>query len=257
MYGWRGRIGLMVPTGNTVMEPEFATLAPEGVSVHANRVYLKEVSPEALLGMEADAARSAEQLTQCRLDVMCFGCTSGSFVGGVGYDARLIDVIENASGLPSTTTSTAVLRALRLLGISRVALATPYTDEVTEIEKRWLEDNGIEVTAWQGGGLVQTADIQECAPEVSYRRAKAVDNDRAEAVFISCTGFRTIENLAKLEADLGKPVISSNQASFAECLRLIGVGQVQPGFGSLFERVFAERSDRGGETPSKQGIAAQ
>lgn len=237
MYGWRGRIGLMVPTGNSVMEPEFQRMAPEGVTTHANRVELKDVTPDSLLAMEDDTVRSARQAAQTRVGVMAFGCTSGSFVGGAGYDDRLIQMIEDETGVPSTTTTTAVVRALRLTGVTRIALATPYTDEVTRLEVDYLQANGFEVTDWQGGGITSTADIQECPPGISYRRARAVDSDRAEAVFISCTGFRTIENIARLEADLGKPVITSNQATFADCLRILGVGDVAPGFGSLFEKV--------------------
>jgi maleate isomerase len=88
-----------------------------------------------------------------------------------------------------------------------------------------------------------TADIQECTPQVSYSRARAVDSDRAEAVFISCTGFRAIEHLDMLEADLGKPVFSSNQATFADCLNMLGVSEVVPGFSHLFGRMLGVRSD--------------
>ncbi len=239
MYGWRGRIGLMLPTGNSCMEPEFQRMAPVGVTSHANRVLLGNVTRDSLLKMEADVEDSAVRTAATRVGVLAFGCTSGSFVGGKGYDERLIKLMEDATGVAATTTTTAVVRALRLLGVSRLALATPYTDEVTELEVKYLEDSGFEVTNWQGGGIVEVADIQECPPEVSYRRARAVDSDRAEAVFISCTGFRTIENLAQLEADLGKPVISSNQATFADSLRILGVHDVAPGCGSLFERVFS------------------
>ncbi|WP_108881501.1 aspartate/glutamate racemase family protein [Anderseniella sp. Alg231-50] len=238
MYGRRGRIGLMVPTGNSVVEPEFQRMAPDGVSTHANRVELKDVTPDSLLAMENDTARSARQIAQTRLGVIAFACTSGSFVGGAGYDDRLIKMIEDETGIAATTTTTAVVRALRLLNVSRIALATPYTDEVTKLEVEYLNDNGFEVTAWQGGGITDTADIQECEPEVSFKRALEVDNDRAEAVFISCTGFRTIENIAGLEAELGKPVISSNQATFADCLRILDMHEVAPGYGSLFEKTF-------------------
>ena len=79
--------------------------------------------------------------------------------------------------------------------------------------------------------------------------ARAVDSDRADAVFISCTGFRTIEYLAMLEADLGKPVISSNQATCADCLRILNVGDVAPGYGSLFQLVFAARDAGNEENP--------
>ncbi|MEE8246280.1 MAG: aspartate/glutamate racemase family protein [Alphaproteobacteria bacterium] len=241
MYGWRGRIGLMTPTGNTTMEPEFQRLAPEGVSVHANRVYLEKVTPEHLLAMAGEAARSAAGLRACGVGVLAFGCTSGSFVGGKGYDDRLRRSIEDETGIPATTTATAVLRALEALGVTRFAMATPYTDAVNQIERKFFEDNGFEVTRVAGGGLVETPEIQLCEPRVAYDRAREVDDDRAEAVFISCTGFRTIEILERLEADLGKPVISANQATFADCLRILGIGEAAAGFGSLFARLLGRR----------------
>jgi len=233
MYGRRGRIGLLVPGGNSVMEPEFHRMAPDGVSTHANRVYLKDVTPESLAGMADHAAESARGLAPVRIGVLAFGCTSGSFVGGKGYDEKLIRIMEDATGIPATTTTTAVLRALRLFGVRRIALATPYTDEVTRLEARFLADHGFEVTRAQGGGIVETADIQVCEPEVAYARAREVDDDRAEAVFISCTGFRTIEVLEKLEAELGKPVTSSNHAMAWHALRLAGYTEPVPGFGRL------------------------
>jgi maleate isomerase len=237
MYGWRGRIGLVVPTGNSVMEPEFARMAPDGVTTHANRIYLKDVTPESLAEMERETARSAAEIATVRVGVICFGCTSGSFVGGPGYDDKLIGLMQDETGVQATTTTTSVMRALAALDVTRIALAAPYTDDVVRLEVDYLQAAGYEVTNWQGGGLVMTADIQECAPEVSYNRARAVDSDRAEAVFISCTGFRAIDHLAKLESDLGKPVFSSNQATIADCLNMLGVGEAQPGFGSLFDRM--------------------
>ncbi|MGF1528689.1 MAG: aspartate/glutamate racemase family protein [Candidatus Competibacterales bacterium] len=243
MYGWRGRIGLLTPTGNATLEAEFQRMVPDGVSVHANRIYLKEVTPEALPAMEAEVATGVQGLVDCRLGALAFGCTSGSFVGGKGYDARLIQQMEELSGIPATTTTTAVLRALETLGVERFAMATPYTDAVNAIERQFFCDHGFEVTAVAGGGITVTADIQELDPRVAYRRARQVDSDRAEAVFISCTGFRTIDVIEALEADLGKPVISANQATLADCLRLLGVGDVQPGYGSLFSRWLSAPED--------------
>lgn len=257
MYGRRGRIGLMVPTGNSVMEPEFARMSPEGVSVHANRVYLKDVTPESLLAMEGEVRASAEGLVEIRVGVLAFGCTSGSFVGGKGYDKRLIGRMQDATGVSATTTTTAVLRALRLLGVQRISMATPYIDEVNALEVKFLAEHGIEVVKSAGGGIVHTPDIQECEPGVSFQRAREVDHDRAEAVFISCTGFRSVENLEKLEAELGKPVISANQATFADCLRLLGIRQVRPGYGSLFARTFEAMEDPAPEKAPPAPLRAQ
>jgi len=237
MYGTRGRIGLLVPDGNSCMEPEFHRLAPEGVITLTARVPLKDVTSDSLLNMKSHTADSARRVASARVGVLAFGCTSGSFAGGAGYDQGLIDIMEDATGCQATTTTTAVLRALKLLNVKRVALATPYTDELTQLEVKLLQDSGYEVTDWQGGGIESVADIQECAPDVSYQRALAVDSDKAEAIFISCTGFRTIENIERLEKKLGKPVISSNQATFADCLRILNVTDHQPGYGSLFDKL--------------------
>lgn len=228
----------MVPTGNTTNEPEWSRMAPDGVSVHANRIYLKDVTPASLTKMRDEAVASAQGLTACDVGVLAFSCTSGSFVGGKDYDLELIRLIEETTGIATTTTTTAVVRALRVLGVERIAMATPYIDAVNKIEKSFLENHGFEVTRMAGGGLIETPEIQLCEPHVAYRRAREVDHDRAEAIFISCTGFRTVEILERLEADLGKPVISANQATFADCLKIVGVREVRPGHGSLFQRVF-------------------
>lgn len=245
MYGRRGRIGALVPAGNSVVEPEFQRMAPEGVTTLASRVRLKDVTPDSLRAMQDDTERAAADVADARVGVIAFACTSGSFVGGPDYDRTLISLIEETTGVPATTTTSAVLRALRLMNVRRLAMATPYTDEVTALEADFLENNGFEVVARKGGGMTGVADIQECAPEISAARAREVDRPEAEAVFISCTGFRTIENIERLEADLGKPVITSNQATLADCLRILGVDDVRPGFGSLFAATFeaAARDD--------------
>lgn len=242
MYGRRGRIELVVPTGNSVMEPEFQRMAAEGVTTYANRIALKNITKDALLEMEHDTARAAAGIATVRVGVIAFGCTSGSFVGGPGYDDKLIKIIEDETGVAATTTTSAVMRALEVLNVCRIALVTPYTDQVNEIEVAFLQAVGIEVTNWKGGGIIETADIQECDPEISFQRACEVNSDQAEAVFISCTGFRSVENLEKLEARLGKPVISANQATYADCLRILGIADVAAGYGSLFDKVLALQS---------------
>ncbi|MGF1477366.1 MAG: maleate cis-trans isomerase [Geminicoccaceae bacterium] len=243
MYGWRGRIGLLVPTGNTVMEPEFQKWAPEGVSVHANRVYLEDVTPDALLAMERETGMAAEGLRTCEVGVIAFGCTSGSFVGGPGYDRRLQMSIETATGISAITTTTAVLNAISSFGVSRIAMATPYTDEINRIEADFLAAQGIEVTAMAGGGLTETATIQRLEPSIAYKRAREVDNPAAELLFISCTGFRTAEIINALEADTGKPVVSANQATFWACLDLLHVGEKPQNAGRLLRAQQLRRTD--------------
>lgn len=232
MYGWKGRIGVLIPAPNTTTEPEFNRMAPEGVSIHATRMALKDATPPALMRMEKEIYKAASLMAQAKPDVLVMACTSGSFIKGVGYDRKLIEKVTRQTQVKTLTSSTAVIAALKLLGITKVAVATPYVDEVNAKEKEFIEENGIRVTCMKGLGRASGMGLLE--PHVAYKLAIEVDSLEAEGVFISCTNFRTIEILEALEKNRGKPVISSNQASMALALRALGIRQEVRGFGSLF-----------------------
>ncbi|NPA47982.1 MAG: maleate cis-trans isomerase [Thermococci archaeon] len=233
MYGWRARIGLLVPSSNTTMEPELWKMAPEGVSLHAARMRLTEVIEAGLREMERQAGAAAETLVDAGVDVILYGCTSGSLIGGRGYDVRVAEDLEDRSGVRSITTSTAVLEALNELGIRRLSVATPYTDEVNEKERLFLEENGFEVVRMEGLGLVNNLEIGMQEPRSAYRLARSVYAPGIDAVFISCTNFRTVEVIDRLEEDLGVPVVTSNQASLWFVLRELGVRSRYGKYGEL------------------------
>lgn len=226
MYGWRARIGLIVPSSNTTMEPEFWRMAPEGVSVHTSRVRLSEVTPEALRLMASEAVRAAEELATADVNVIVYGCTSGSLLEGVEWEERLRREIRERAGVEAITTAQAVVEALRALGVRRVAVATPYIDEINSRERSFLERSGFSVVRIRGLGIVRNTDIGRQPPWVAYRLAKEVAREAgrsADGVFISCTNFRTIEVIELLEAELQLPVVSSNTASMWLALRTLGI----------------------------------
>lgn len=247
MYGWKGRIGLLIPSRNTTIEPEFNRMAPEGVSIHAARMFLKENSPAALIKMEKEIDPAVSLIMAVNPDVIIFGDTSGSFIKGLGYDQKLIQRINRLTKTKAMTTSTAVIEALKLLDIRKVAMATPYTDEINEREKRFIEAHGIRVTRTAGLGYYKPLKSYPLAlkpvsgmglldPSVAYKLAQDVNSREAEGIFISCTNFRTIEIIEALEKNLGKAVVTSNQASMAMALRLMGIREKIIGFGSLLEK---------------------
>ena len=160
MYGWKGRIGLLIPHRNTTMEPEFHRMIPKGVSVHAARMLLEEPSPNALAAMEEEIYRSAQIISAVDPNVIVVGCTSGSLIKGFGYDNQVIEKITNLTNLPAITTATAVIDAFKRLNIRKVAVATPYIEEVNQKEKEFIENQGISVTAIKGLGY--------CKPIESY-----------------------------------------------------------------------------------------
>ena len=226
MYGWRARIGLIVPSSNTTMEPEFWRMAPEGVSVHTSRVRLSEVTPEALRLMASEAVRASEELATADVNVIVYGCTSGSLLEGVEWEERLRREIRERAGVEAITTAQAVVEALRALGVRRVAVATPYIDEINSRERSFLERSGFSVVRIRGLGIVRNTDIGRQPPWVAYRLAKEVAREAgrsADGVFISCTNFRTIEVIELLEVELQLPVVSSNTASMWLALRTLGI----------------------------------
>ncbi len=234
MYGWRERIGLIIPSSNTTIEMELHAFLPEGVSLHTTRIPLKSVTEEELLKMSSLAVDGARLLKDADVDVILYGCTSGSFIGGRDFEKELEARIEDEVHVPVVSTSTAVVEALRVLDAQRVLVVTPYTEDINEREREFLEANEFEVLDIRGLGIEENTDIGKVEPYGAYRLAKAAFMEEADAVFISCTNLRTFEIIAPLEEDLGVPVVTSNQASLWLALREMDVMEKIPELGMLF-----------------------
>ncbi|NIM46322.1 MAG: maleate cis-trans isomerase [Nitrososphaeria archaeon] len=238
MYGWRANIGLLVPTQNVTIEPEFYLMAPEGVAIHTARMFYEkpEMTIETLEQIGKGAEDAAVRVARAGVDIVVFGCTTGSLVKGVGYDRELKEKLEKITNLPAVTTSTAVLKAFETLGLKKVAIASPYTKEVNKKVVEFVEGNGYKVTKIKGLEHYDMTKIGKETGTTSYRLAKEVNTSDADGVFVSCTDFRTIDILCKLENDLGKPVVSSNQATMWTTLREIGIKEHLEGFGVLLHQ---------------------
>lgn len=213
MYGWRARIGLIVPASNTVNEPEFHAHLPPGVSLHTARLPLDDVTADSLATMADNTEECAELLATADVDVIAYGCTTGSLVKGPGYDEEIETRITNHTGIPAVSTAAAIKRAFDEFDISRLSIATPYIDDLNQREEAFLDAAGYEVVDIDGIGHTDNIEIGRESPETAYRMAKEFDSDEADGVFISCTNFRTFEIIESLEADTGKPVVTSNQAT--------------------------------------------
>ncbi|MGE0847153.1 MAG: aspartate/glutamate racemase family protein [Flavobacteriaceae bacterium] len=226
------RVGLVVPSVNAVVEPDFAWAAPPGVTFHATRVPLSATTPEGLREMNRSVAAAAGLLAHLTPDLIAYACTSGSFVDGeAGLRAQTAQIADIA-GCPVVTTSGAIIDAFGFLGIGRVALATPYRDEVNEAERAFFAGHGIDVLSVVGLGLSGQA-IREVTPERVVELAHEADTPDSEALFLSCTDLRALEVVDRLEQELGKPVLSSNQVTLWGILRALGEPTRFSGLGRL------------------------
>ncbi|MFB6311004.1 MAG: aspartate/glutamate racemase family protein [Salinirussus sp.] len=219
MYGWRARLGLLVPSSNTTNEPEFAAVLPDGVSLHTGRLPLEDVTADDLTAMAETAVDAAEHLAHANVDVVAYGCTTGSLVKGHGYAEELEASLADVADAPAVATALSVERALDALGARSVAVVTPYIDDLNEREREFLEEAGFEVRSLAGRGIEPNLEIGHLSPEAAYRQARSAGAEDADALFISCTNYRTFEAIEPLEADLDVPVVTSNQATLWDALR--------------------------------------
>ena len=237
MYGRRGRIGLITLATDTSVLPEYARVMPDDVAVYTAPIILArgEVTATALAEMLAgdQLERAAALLVWADVDVIVFACTTGSLVHGVGWDREIAGRIARASGRPATTTTTAVLGALRAVGATSLAVATPYIDELNAIERLFLEASGFAVASIAGLGCATDAEIGRLEPADAVSLVGQVDKPEADAVFISCTNFHCLPAIASLERQLGKPVVTSNLAGAWAALRQIDVEDPIAGYGQL------------------------
>ena len=223
-------IGVVVPY-DFALDRELWRWLPNDVSLHFTR--LPYAPMPATMEMAVHIS-DPEHAAQCVTDVSAVGplvtayaCTSGSFVGGPLAEQALVEAMLAAGSPLALTTSGALLSALRYLGYTRIATATPYTADLTVGLTAFLGESGIEVTAAAGLGL--TSDIWTVPHDVTAQLVRETDTADAQAVFISCTNLPTYDVIADLEHELGKPVLAANQVTMWHSLSLIGRKAVGPG----------------------------
>jgi maleate isomerase len=227
------RIGLIIPSLNVTIEPEFNAYAPEDVSVHVTRLLLSKGDPKHLAEMGRETEKACKLLGTANVSVIAYACTSGSLIGGSSWEKKLAARMRSRLRIPVVTTARSVVDAFRELGISKVAVATPYVREVNQLEKKFLEQNRIGVTKITGLGYVYGEELHREPPAAAIEMAEQVDSDEAEGIFLSCTDLKTFTVLDRIERLVGKPVVSSNSATLWSCLRAMKLDAKIPALGSL------------------------
>lgn len=237
----KGRIGIIYPADG-VLDYEFWRCAPPGVSVHITRqpialaADLKIDLNQQLLVMaeSSDIEWAAKTFSPVELDCVSYACTAVSFIRGVGYDAEIIRRIQMASGSPASTTTTAVVAALQEIGVSKLSVVAPYVDQVCKKLKIYFEESGFEIVNMINLDMSDGMAIGEVPAEKVFDLGVEVDIPEAQALFISCTALPTLEILDDLEDHIGKPVVSANQATMWNALKIAGAYSKLDGVGQLY-----------------------
>ena len=231
------RIGLLVPSSNTTVEPEFYRVLPADVSLHVGRLPIEQVTPDRVAEMVDPLESEARKLAAANVDVIVLGAAAPSFLKGRGYDREVAARIEQATGKPATTASTALLASLAALGVRRIALGTAYSTRVNDIAIGFLRANGIEVINTECLGLVDNLEIGRLDVETAYRVGRTVNCPEAEAVTFLCTNWQSMAIIDRLEGEIGKPVLSSTQFSVWAALKKVGYTKGIAGYGRLLREL--------------------
>jgi maleate isomerase len=218
------RLGLIALATDLTIERDARRLLPQDdVALHVTRVpFANPTTPENLRAMApklADAA--ALLLPEIPLAAICYGCTSASVAIGDAEVARYIG--QARPGVPVVTPILAAAQAFRALGAARISVLTPYLPETTAPMLDYFDAAGIAVARCSCLGLPDDRDMARLSARTILAAARDADTPEAEALFLSCTALPAVPLIAALEAELGKPVITSNQASFWAMLRLAGL----------------------------------
>lgn len=216
------RVALIVPSSNTVMENDLHRWLPKDrYSVHTDRMYLVETTREAEIAMiEKYAPAAAADLGTTLPDLLVFGCTSGGSLFGLDYDARVCAGLGQKANCEVMGVVTAAAAALERRGCRKVAVITPYIEELTSAVAKALASPDREIVAAHGMGISVNVELADPTPRqiVDFARGKLAGCD-FDTLFVSCTNFRAMDAMPLLEEAFGKPVVTSNSA-IVEAIRL-------------------------------------
>ena len=235
-YGWRARIGLILPMDNAVMEPEFYSLGLEGIAAHSVRLLTTEREQMPQAGIDASVA-----FNELGVDAIGYACAETSFLGGLDTNTLVSREIEKRTQRPAVTAIGAMVEALGAMRASTVAVAAPYRESSALALQEYLDAVGIRVIGFESEDFsARSSDSREWyetnlqPPATAYRMARQATVADVDAVVIAATNLRTFEIIPHLESDLGKPVISSNSALIWSLLRRCGVRIASVPLGQLW-----------------------
>lgn len=237
------RVGLVILATDHTTEPDYASMvASERVGIYVVRVhYANPTTPENLRAMQPRLSEAAALiLPDEQLDALCYSCNSASVVIG---DAAVEQALQAGKpGARVVTPPMATVRALRALGAKRISILTPYLAETSQPVAAYLAGKGFDIARFTCLGMEDDREMARIAPATLVELASEAMAPDADALIILCTALRAAAAAADIEAAIGKPVVTSNQATAWMCLRLCGDTSAMSQHGRLFTLPLDEAS---------------
>jgi maleate isomerase len=226
--------GMLIPSTNTTVEIEYSRLLPETLQLHVARLG-KDGNTPFHPSLKADIDYQSKMLGNAKVEAICLTQTSASLFED-GYDADVKRRMDKGAGAPALTSAEAVGAAVRALGASRIAIATPYSEEVIGLAKRYFETRfGLETVATESFGATDSYAIGGLSADHATDAFARIDRPEIEALVVPGGNFPTMKHVAGWERQFGKPVITTNQAAIWAVMDVLKVTTPLPGLGRLLE----------------------
>jgi maleate isomerase len=237
MYGWKARIGLIIPQDNAVIEPELYSITNQlkDITIHSTRLLTAEMSE-----MPENGIQTSSVFRSLGTDVNVYACAETAFLKGVDGNQYISNKIFEQTNKPAITAMSAMVEAIQFLNVKNITLVTPYTESRIAVISGFFERMGINVVRANNQNSkyypIDPENQEKCNTQpyyTAYQMAREIDCNDSEAVIISATNIRTFEIINRLEQDLQKPVITTNQAIVWAILRKLGIKKNIPSLGKL------------------------
>jgi maleate isomerase len=235
MYGWRARIGHIYPAvvAETFLS-DFFRIAPAGVTLAMTFLSIEILKKEDLERSLGQIDRAADFLKQRGVDIITVGGAPMVRHLGAGSDEKIIERIQQQTGIPTTTTQTAAVAAFRAMGMKRIVVASPYHDDQNDRVRAFLEGSGFEVAGIRGLKK-DVVEIHDIPLEAAYRHVRQTFLAHpGDGVYVPCAHF-TVPHVPLLEAELGAPVVTSTRAMIWQALKILRIREAIEGEGRLLQ----------------------
>lgn len=242
--GWRAKFGVLGPSTNTIVQPDFDDLRPWGVTNHYSRIAVQDVpvdSDDSFLALTTAISgalnQAVDEVMTCAPDYMVMGMSAIAFYGGrAGGEQFAREVSERAGGMGVSTGALATAAALEVQGAKRIAFLSPYYPVANAAVRRFLEDSGFTVVRDACLRCASPRAIADTGVDRLRQVIRELDGDDVDAIVQVGTNLSMMKFAAAAEIFLGKPVIAINTATYWHALRQCGFADKIPGFGALLER---------------------
>jgi len=229
----RARLGFIIPSSNRNSEPDIQHFAPDGVVPHFMRLRMTGPHSVALDDLMPRIADAASILADTKCDVITLHCTGTSMSGGFGAERKVMKTITDATGRPGLATATCLMAALATLNARKLVFISESPEEGHGKKRRFLQDAGYDIVGDRPASLAGSDEACITPPAFWADMARETMVPEADAIFISCANILATHVIEELEAELGVPVVTSNQVVLWHALRTAGYADPVPGLGRL------------------------